>query len=269
MAQTRNPCAAVYVPCYSASSTRLTKGAAGAWGADEASGYGWRECGLASWDGTRSLSCRPQSIGVVFANACRNNGTVEATGKKPYLSGICWVVPHGSRHRPDGLAEACPRDVEGGCAKAGFLADAFGIVAVTESLIHGNHNHVRRETHGSHTYWVHRKGAQSAASDEPGVIPGSMATPSFHVSGRGCPTALCSCSHGAGRAMSRSAAVWKISLQRLHREMQGVWFDWRRADALRDEAPSAYKDIRAVMRAQHELTRIDRELRSLLNYKGT
>jgi len=104
---------------------------------------------------------------------------------------------------------------------------------------------------------------------ELGVLPGSMGTLSFHVEGRGCEEALNSSAHGAGRAMSRSEAARKVSRAELQRQMKGVWFDWRLADAIRDEAPSAYKDIRAVLREQHDLVRVRRTLRPLLNYKGT
>jgi tRNA-splicing ligase RtcB len=130
------------------------------------------------------------------------------------------------------------------------------------------HNFVRRERHAGSLFWVHRKGAISAVSGEWGVIPGSMGSESFHVQGRGHEKALCSSSHGAGRKLSRAEAHRMISLRTLHQEMQGVWFDFNNADALCDEAPSAYKPIHKVMRAQRELTRIMRRLRPLLSYKG-
>ncbi len=142
------------------------------------------------------------------------------------------------------------------------------LVAVNDSLIHANHNHVRRETHFGTELWVHRKGALPAQKDAAGVIPGSMGTRSFHVSGRGCEQSLCSSSHGAGRALSRGDAMKSISPKQFTREMGHVWFDHRQISKLRDEAPSAYKDIHAVMRAQSELTRIVRELRPVLCYKG-
>ena len=68
--------------------------------------------------------------------------------------------------------------------------------------------------------------------------------------------------------MSRRDAMKRITHRQFERELRGVWFDHRRIDALRDEAPSAYKDIEAVMRAQRELTRIERRLYPLLSYKG-
>jgi tRNA-splicing ligase RtcB len=151
----------------------------------------------------------------------------------------------------------------------GELVDELFDFGLDEStLIHGNHNHVRQETHFGQTWWVHRKGALPAADGLPGVIPGSMGSVSYHVAGRGCSESLCSSSHGAGRAKSRTEAARSIGVKQLTREMAGVWFDHRQADRLRDEAPSAYKDIHAVMRAQRDLTKIVRELRPLLSYKG-
>jgi tRNA-splicing ligase RtcB len=95
-----------------------------------------------------------------------------------------------------------------------------------------------------------------------------MGSASFHVAGRGCPESLCSSSHGAGRVKSRTEAARSIGAKQLAREMEGVWFDQRQLNRLRDEAPSAYKDIRAVMRAQRELTKVIRELHPVLSYKG-
>ncbi|HEX6884603.1 MAG TPA: RtcB family protein [Planctomycetota bacterium] len=136
------------------------------------------------------------------------------------------------------------------------------------TLLTCNHNHVRRERIGDEDLWVHRKGAIPARAGEPGIIPGSMGAASYHVEGRGHEEALHSSSHGAGRAMSRSEARQRISLRTLERELRGVWYDQRLAPRLRDEAPGAYKEIGAVMRAQRELTRIVRRLRPLLSYKG-
>ena len=138
-----------------------------------------------------------------------------------------------------------------------------------DTLITTDHNHVSFEHHGGHDVWVHRKGAMPAQQGESGVLPGSMGTLSFHVEGRGCEEALCSSAHGAGRALSRTAARAKVTERDLRRQMEGIWFDYRLADRLRDEAPSAYKDVRAVLRAQRELVKVRRTLRPILNYKGT
>ena len=102
-----------------------------------------------------------------------------------------------------------------------------------------------------------------------GLIPGSMGTASYHVEGRGCAEALGSSAHGAGRRLSRTDARRQISKATSSRQLRGVWFDHRLADALREEAPAAYKDIGAVLRAQHDLVRILRRLRPVLSFKGS
>lgn len=148
------------------------------------------------------------------------------------------------------------------------LAGNLGAHICWETLITTDHNHVSLECHGGRDLWVHRKGAMSARGAESGVLPGSMGTLSFHVEGRGNEEALCSSAHGAGRALSRGAARGKVTEREFRRQMEGIWYDSRLAGKLRDEAPSAYKDIRAVLRAQKELVRVTRTLRPVLNYKG-
>jgi len=138
-----------------------------------------------------------------------------------------------------------------------------------ETVITTDHNHVSLERHGSGEFWVHRKGAMPAALGQGGVLPGSMGSSSFHVEGRGHEAALCSSAHGAGRALSRAAARAKVTDREFRRQMQGVWYDYRLSDKLRDEAPAAYKDIKAVLRAQRDLVKVTRVLRPVLNYKGT
>jgi tRNA-splicing ligase RtcB len=137
-----------------------------------------------------------------------------------------------------------------------------------EYAITTDHNHVASELHGDTALWVHRKGAMSADRDQWGALPGSMGAVSFHVQGRGCTQALCSSAHGAGRLLSRTAARRSVTTRELQRQMTGVWYDFRHAEQLRDEAPSAYKDIRAVARAQRDLVKVMRVLRPVLNYKG-
>lgn len=132
-----------------------------------------------------------------------------------------------------------------------------------------DHNHVEHEAHGSTRLWVHRKGAMPAWSGQAGVLPGSMGSLSYHVVGRGCADALCSSAHGAGRILSRTEARRRITSHELQRQMGGVWYDFRQSERLRDEAPGAYKDIRAVARAQRDLVKVVRVLRPVLSYKGT
>ena len=148
------------------------------------------------------------------------------------------------------------------------MASTLNATLQWELAILSDHNHVASEMHFGRSLWVHRKGAITAALGQWGALPGSMGAVSFHVQGRGCPEALCSSAHGVGRLMSRTVARQKVSTRELQRQMTGIWYDHRLVDRLRDEAPSAYKDIRAVARAQRELVKIARVLTPLLNYKG-
>jgi tRNA-splicing ligase RtcB len=175
-----------------------------------------------------------------------------------YLADLGWALDYARASRR--------RMVE---AAADVIAGATGASPDWPTYVDCHHNEVARELHGGALLWVHRKGAIAATEDLPGIIPGSAGSASFHVTGRGHPDSLSSSSHGAGRAMSRTDARRRISRERLTAELDGVWWDHRLADELRDEAPSAYKDITAVMRAQRPLTRIVRTLRPLLSYKAT
>jgi tRNA-splicing ligase RtcB len=213
--------------------------------------------------GSRSMGQAIAAHHAAAATGHRNSRQLvtldaESADGKAYLADVAWAIDYAQENRRAIVA-----------AVSQLMQSLFGVTADADSLIECHHNHVRQETHFGKTYWVHRKGALSARSDEPGLIPGSMGTESFHVTGRGNELALCSSSHGAGRSLSRRDAMTTITHRQFERELRGVWFDRRRLDALRDEAPSAYKDISAVLRAQRELTRIERRLRPLLSYKGT
>lgn len=179
------------------------------------------------------------------------------TAGTSYLHDQHWACEYASANR-----QAMIQSV------ARLLHERWRVSIDLTTLVDANHNHVRHEVHGEQPWFVHRKGAQAADLDEPGIIPGSMGTASFHVAGRGCVAALRSSSHGAGRKLRRGEAARSIPRREMERQLTGVWFDHRQADRLRDEAPGAYKDIHAVMRAQRELTRIVRELRPVLCYKG-
>jgi tRNA-splicing ligase RtcB len=156
------------------------------------------------------------------------------------------------------------------------MAEQVGVVVESvlgarlrwETSITTDHNHVALERHGGCELWVHRKGSMPAALGQAGVLPGSMGSSSFHVEGRGHEAALSSSALGAGRALSRTAARAKVTDREFRRQMEGVWYDYRLSDKLRDEAPAAYKDIKAVLRAQRDLVKVTRALRPVLNYKG-
>ncbi len=174
-----------------------------------------------------------------------------------YVNDVLWALDYAAANRA-AMADAV----------VDIMAGEFKVAADASSFISCHHNFVAREEIGGRLLWVHRKGVISARQGEPGLVPGSMGTPSFHVEGRGCEGSLCSSSHGAGRAMSRGLARRRISVRALEKQMAHVWFDHRMAPRLIDEAPSAYKDISAVMRAQSRLTRIVRKLMPVLSFKG-
>lgn len=181
----------------------------------------------------------------------------ESDAGKEYLHDTLWARQFAAASRK-AMAEETGK----------VLARTLSCGISWETMIASDHNHVALERHGERMLWVHRKGAMSAQLGQAGVLPGSMGSPSFHVEGRGCEEALCSSAHGAGRALSRGAARSKFSDRDLRRQMEGIWYDYRLTDKLRDEAPDAYKDIRAVLKAQRELVKVIRTLRPVLNYKG-
>ncbi len=194
---------------------------------------------------------QPANTGLLYLDA-------ESDAGRRYLQDLRWACAYAEESRRAMLE-----------AVAGLMHELFGVAADRASLLQCNHNHVRRETHFGVPLWVHRKGAVPAHAGEPGIIPGSMGSASFHVTGRGNAESLCSSSHGAGRRLSRTEARQAIQAEDLERQLRAVWFDHRLANALREEAPAAYKDIQQVMRAQRELTRMVRQLRPVLCYKGT
>lgn len=129
-----------------------------------------------------------------------------------------------------------------------------------------HHNYVQKETHGDVDLLVTRKGAVSARAGELGIIPGSMGAKSFIVRGLGNADSFHSCSHGAGRVMSRSRARQEITLAQ-HREAT-AHVECRKDAGVIDESPAAYKDIDAVMAAQSDLVEIVHTLRQVLCIKG-
>jgi tRNA-splicing ligase RtcB len=129
-----------------------------------------------------------------------------------------------------------------------------------------HHNYVQREEHFGESLLVTRKGAVSARAGELGIIPGSMGAKSYIVRGKGNPDSFCSCSHGAGRAMSRGNAKQRITLKQ-HREAT-AHVECRKDQGVLDESPAAYKDIDAVMAAQRDLVEVVHTLRQVVCVKG-
>ncbi len=129
-----------------------------------------------------------------------------------------------------------------------------------------HHNYVQKERHFGKDVLVTRKGAVSAREGELGIIPGSMGAKSFIVRGKGNPESFNSCSHGAGRTMSRNEAKRRFSLEDQVKATEGV--ECRKDEGVIDEIPMAYKDIEAVMKAQEELVEVVHTLKQVVCVKG-
>ena len=150
------------------------------------------------------------------------------------------------------------------------------MVAITDTLarpvtadvmaIDCHHNYVERENHFGTNVWVTRKGAVRARAGDLGIIPGSMGTRSYLVRGLGNPESFCSCSHGAGRRMSRGEARRTFTLADHAAATAGV--ECRKDADVLDETPGAYKDVDAVMTAQRDLVEVVHTLRQVVCVKG-
>jgi len=135
-----------------------------------------------------------------------------------------------------------------------------------QKVINCHHNYVNYERHFGQDVWLTRKGAVSAKEGEYGIIPGSMGAKSYIVIGKGNAESFHSCSHGAGRAMSRKAAKETFSIQDHIKATEGV--ECRKDSEVIDETPGAYKAIADVMASQADLVDIVHTLKQILCVKG-
>ncbi len=135
-----------------------------------------------------------------------------------------------------------------------------------DEAVNCHHNYLSKESFGGKSLWITRKGAVSARKGQMGIIPGSMGAKSFTVCGKGHEAAYCSCSHGAGRRMSRGEAKRQYTLEDVAAQTAGV--ECRKDAGVIDEIPAAYKDIDAVMAAQADLVEIKHVLKQVLCVKG-
>ena len=137
---------------------------------------------------------------------------------------------------------------------------------LTDLAVNCHHNYVAREHHYGANVLVTRKGAVRAGEGDLGIIPGSMGAKSFIVRGKGNREAFCSCSHGAGRKMSRTAAKKAFTVKDHEEATKGI--ECRKDADVIDETPAAYKSIDDVMNAQRELVDIVHTLRQVVCVKG-
>jgi tRNA-splicing ligase RtcB (3'-phosphate/5'-hydroxy nucleic acid ligase) len=174
---------------------------------------------------------------------------------RDYVRAVSWAQDYAMQNRRTML-----RLVLGALARRlpAFTADA--------EAINCHHNYVSREHHFGADVLVTRKGAIRAGRGELGIIPGSMGTASYIVRGKGCPDSFESCSHGAGRRLSRGEAKRTLSVGDLRAQTAGV--ECRKDAGVLDEAPAAYKSIEAVMAHQSDLVDIVHVLKQVLCVKG-
>lgn len=172
-----------------------------------------------------------------------------------YMEAVAWAQDYAYANR-DAMMQAV----------LGSLRLFLPEFSLTERVVNCHHNYVARENHFGSNVWVTRKGAVRARKGDLGIIPGSMGTGSFIVEGLGNADSFCSCSHGAGRKMSRTEAKKTISLDEHKQAMQGI--EARLDEGVLDESPSAYKEIGSVMKAQDDLVRVLHKLRQIINVKG-
>jgi tRNA-splicing ligase RtcB len=175
-----------------------------------------------------------------------------------YISDMLWAQDYARANRDQMMANVIAA-----------VAAQFGREITLDDVVNCHHNFCERESHSDVDVWVTRKGAIRAGVGDRGVIPGSMATGSYIVTGLGNEASWTSCSHGAGRVKSRGQARRELSVESLHERMAGKTWNDRDAGDLVDEHPDAYKPVEQVMAAQADLVRIDHTLTQVLNVKGT
>ena len=173
-----------------------------------------------------------------------------------YVAGLRWAQDYAALNR-DVMLE--------------LIVDAIGRlfpqdIAVDASAVSCHHNYADIEEHFGSRLWITRKGAVSARRGELGIIPGSMGARSFIVRGKGNPASYQSCSHGAGRTMSRAEARRRYTRADLAAQTAGV--ECRKDAAVVDELPAAYKDVDAVMAAQSDLIEVVHTLKQVVCVKG-
>lgn len=149
---------------------------------------------------------------------------------------------------------------------AEIIAGDANTVISPELMVNCHHNYAERENHYGENVIVTRKGAVRARVGDMGIIPGSMGTRSYIVEGLGNSESFCSCSHGAGRVMSRSKAKEKFTLEDVEKQTAGIMC--RKDAGIIDELPKAYKPIEQVMEYQKDLVKIKAELHQVLCVKG-
>ena len=172
-----------------------------------------------------------------------------------YVEAMTWAQDYAAENRRS-MMDAVLR----------VLREELRAFQLGEVAVNCHHNYCTHETHNGSDLIVTRKGAVSAKQGELGIIPGSMGARSYIVRGLGNPESFESCSHGAGRVMSRTAAQKRFTVEDHIAATEGV--ECRKDKDVIDETPAAYKDIDAVMAAQRDLVEIAYTLKQVVCVKG-
>ena len=177
---------------------------------------------------------------------------------RDYVTAVGWAQRYARTNRDLMMAQIV----------AALRAPGLGLpqFELGELAVNCHHNYVEREHHFGKDVFVTRKGAVRAGLGELGIIPGSMGARSYIVRGKGERESFCSCSHGAGRAMSRGEAKRRFSLDDHAKATEGI--ECRKDAAVIDETPGAYKPIDDVMAAQADLVEVVHTLRQVVCVKG-
>ncbi|MCX7011685.1 MAG: RtcB family protein [Candidatus Sumerlaeota bacterium] len=179
-----------------------------------------------------------------------------------YLSDMQWALAYAFENRMQMMEKVVEilADVAARQSGVRFQADLSQVINI-------HHNYAAPEEHFGRRVWVHRKGATLAERETIGIIPGSMGAHSYIVRGKGAEDSFRSCSHGAGRRMSRGEARKSISFDDMNRALGATRLRAGSKD-VRDEAPQAYKPIEQVLRDQQDLVEVMVDLAPLATVKG-
>ncbi len=172
-----------------------------------------------------------------------------------YVAAVNWAQDYAMNNRREMMRRV-----------AEVLKSVLPPFEATKEAINCHHNYVTKEHHFDADVYVTRKGAIRAGEGELGIIPGSMGARSYIVRGKGNPSSFCSCSHGAGRRMSRSQAKRQYNSRDMEAQTEGI--ECRKDRGVVDEIPAAYKDIDQVMENQSDLVEVVHTLRQVVCVKG-
>lgn len=214
--------------------------------------------GIGNAIGRHFIELAKQDMGKLVSNLPDKNLAYLTEGTDhfdDYVEAVHWAQDYAFQNRAEMMSLVLN-------AIKPFLPD----FTVTSEAINCHHNYVVKEDHFGESLYVARKGAIRAGEGDLGIIPGSMGAKSYIVKGKGSSESLCSCSHGAGRKMSRSEAKDRFTKSDLAEQTKGV--ECRKDKGVVDEIPSAYKDIDQVMENQRDLVETVHTLKQVLCIKG-